>query len=177
MSVVIAVSLFLILAKAAAEVVLARLNRRHVLAHRGRVPEAFANAIDAGTYAKSVEYTLAKNNLAHFETLYESCILLLALFSGTLPWLFAWFSKTFGTSVWAMAAFLFSVGLLLSLPGLPVGWYAQFRLEERFGFNTTTPRLWWIDRIKGLLLAIIFGGPLLALVLKIADWAVPSWWI
>src|SRR5882762_7477594 len=177
MSVVIAISSFLILAKAGAEVVLGRLNRKHVLAHRGRVPDAFASAVDPGTYAKSIEYTLAKNRLAQFETVYDTCILLLALFSGLLPWLFAWFSKTFGTSVWAMAAFLFAVGVLLCLPGLPVGWYARFGLEERFGFNTTTQKLWWIDRLKGLLLAMVLGAPLLALVLKLVDWAGPSWWI
>lgn len=67
--------------------------------------------------------------------------------------------------------------LVLSLPGLPFEWYAQFRLEERFGFNTTTPKLWWTDRLKGLLLAVTLGYPLLVLILKLVEWTGSFWWL
>jgi STE24 endopeptidase len=76
-----------------------------------------------------------------------------------------------------MAGFLFAVGIALSIVSLPFGWYAQFKLEGRFGFNTTTPTTWMLDRLKGLLLAILLGFPLLALVLKLIEWTGPSWWI
>jgi STE24 endopeptidase len=72
---------------------------------------------------------------------------------------------------------LFAVALALALPGLPLDWYAQFRLEERFGFNTTTPRLWWLDRFRGLLLAVVLGYPLLVLVLKLVEWTDARWWL
>ncbi|HWI59822.1 MAG TPA: M48 family metallopeptidase, partial [Bacillota bacterium] len=61
--------------------------------------------------------------------------------------------------------------------GLPLDWYAQFRLEERFGFNTTTLKLWWLDRLKGLLLALVLGYPLLVLILKLVEWTGPWWWL
>ena len=67
--------------------------------------------------------------------------------------------------------------MALSLPGLPLDWYDQFRLEERFGFNTTTQKLWWMDRLKGLLLGIVLGYPLLVLVLKLVEWMGPWWWL
>ena len=76
-----------------------------------------------------------------------------------------------------MAAFLLVTGVALSLPGLPLDWYDQFRLEERFGFNTTTQKLWWMDRLKGLLLGIVLGYPLLVLVLKLVEWTGPWWWL
>ncbi len=76
-----------------------------------------------------------------------------------------------------MAAFLLVTGVALSLPGLPLDWYDQFRLEERFGFNTTTQKLWWMDRLKGLLLSIALGYPLLALVLKLVEWTGEWWWL
>jgi STE24 endopeptidase len=60
---------------------------------------------------------------------------------------------------------------------LPLEWYAQFRLEHRFGFNTTTVRLWCIDRLKVLALALLLGYPLLTLLIKIAAWTERSWWI
>jgi STE24 endopeptidase len=60
---------------------------------------------------------------------------------------------------------------------LPFAWYAQFKLEDRFGFNTTTVKTWVLDRVKGLLLATLLGFPLLALVLRLIEWAGPNWWI
>jgi STE24 endopeptidase len=94
-----------------------------------------------------------------------------------LPWAFNWFADKFSTSAWSMAAFLFAIGMALSLPDLPFEWYSQFRLEQRFGFNTTTQRLWLMDRLKGLLLALILGYPLLILLLKLVQWTGESWWL
>jgi STE24 endopeptidase len=177
MNSIIAVVAILILAKWAVELWLARLNRAHVLLHAGAVPEAFREIIDPAAYTKSVEYTLAKSRLHQWELLWSTFVLLAVLFSGVLPRYFGLFAEHFGTSVWSMAAFLFTTGIALSLTGLPFDWYLQFRLEERFGFNTTTQKLWWLDRAKGLLLAVLIGLPLLALMLKLADWAGPWWWL
>jgi len=69
-------------------------------------------------------------------------ILILVLFSGLLHWSFTAFQDRFGTSTASTAAFLLTVVLVLTLPGLPVDWFEQFRLEEKFGFNTTTPKTW-----------------------------------
>ena len=172
-----AIVISLIVAKWLAEFWLARLNRSHVLQHAGAVPEAFRNTVDSGTYAKSVQYTLAKAGLNQWEMLWSLVVLLATLFSGVLPLAFELFVDRFGQSAWAMAAFLFLVGLVLNFTGLPFDWYEQFRLEERFGFNTTTQRLWWMDRLKGLLLAAMLGLPLLALVLKLTHWAGDWWWL
>ena len=105
------------------------------------MPEALKGAIDADTYGKSVQYTLANSRFDQIELTYDAAILAAVLFSGVLPWGFRIFILHFGASVWAMAAFLMVVGTALSLPGLPLAWWQQFRLEERFGFNTTTQKL------------------------------------
>ena len=167
----------LVLAKWAAQLWLERLNARHVWAHASAVPEAFKGVVDDATYAKSAQYTLAKGRLDQISLIYNSTVLLLVLFSGVLPGAFHAFAQWLGGSAWAMAAFLFVTGVVLSLPGLPLDWYDQFRLEERFGFNTTTQKLWWLDRLKGLLLGIALGYPLLVLVLKLVEWTGPWWWM
>ncbi len=167
----------LLTAKCAVQLWLERLNRRNVLAHEGAVPAAFQEVIDGPTYARTVAYTLAKGRLHQVELTYNTVVLMVVLFSGLLPWAFARFSQSLGTSAWAMAAFLFVVGVALSLPGLPLDWYAQFRLEQRFGFNTTTQKLWWLDRIKGVLLGLLLGYPLLILVLKLVEWTGTWWWL
>jgi STE24 endopeptidase len=177
MTLLLAVVLALILARCAAELWLERLNGRHVLAHEGNVPEAFKETIDEAAYAKSVRYTLAKSRLAQIQTVYDTGILLALLFSCVLPWAYKEFTGDLGNSAWGLSGFLFLVGVVLSLAGLPFDWYAQFHLEERFGFNTTTPRLWWMDRLKGLLLALVLGYPLMALVLKLVEWTGDLWWL
>ena len=166
----------LILAKWLAELWLEELNRRHVLAHADAVPEAFQAVVDPATYAKSVQYTLAKGRLSRSEITLDAVVLLAALFSGVLPWGFRLCLAGWGPSVWAMAAYLFVVGVVLGLPGLPLDWYAQFRLEASFGFNTTTPRTWWLDRLKGLLLGLAIGYPLVVLILKLVEWTGAQWW-
>jgi len=167
----------LILAKWLAELWLSLLNRRNVLAHADAVPAAFKEIVDEATYAKSVQYTLARGRLGRFENAYHVLILLLVLFSGVLPWAFAFFQARFGSSAWAMTGFLFAIGVVLSLPGLPIDWVEQFRLEARFGFNTTTQKTWWLDRLKGFLVALVLGYPLLVLLLKFVDWTGSWWWL
>jgi STE24 endopeptidase len=170
-------TLGLILARLVAELWLAALNRRHVLVHAGEMPPAFRGIIDEPTYKKSIAYTLAKGRLGTVEDTVDVAILLLVLFSGVLPWAFHLFSQGFGPSAWAMAAYLFAVGLVTSLPGLPFSWFSQFRLEEKFGFNTMTLKIWLMDLLKGLLLAVALGYPLLVLILKIVQWTGAWWWL
>ncbi|HNQ91000.1 MAG TPA: M48 family metallopeptidase [Verrucomicrobiota bacterium] len=167
----------LILARAAAAVALERLNQRHVLAHRDTVPEAFRNVMDAPTYQQSVAYTLAKSRFAQVETVYHTLFLAAIVFSGLLPWAHDKVTAAFGTPAWVMAAFLFGVALAFSLSDLPTDGWAQFRLEQQYGFNTTPAKLWWADRCKGLLLSTLLGYPLLLLVLKIAEWLGSAWWL
>jgi STE24 endopeptidase len=154
-----------------------RLNLNNVRAHAGAVPEAFKNIIDEATYKKSVAYTLARGRLRAIELSYDFLILIVVLGSGVLPHGFEAFTQAWGTSAWAGAAFLCLVTVILALPGLPFTWYEQFHLEERFGFNTTTPKLWCLDRVKGLVLGLLLGYPLIVLVLKLVEWTGSSWWL
>jgi STE24 endopeptidase len=163
----------LIALKLAAELCLARLNRWHVQAHAAEVPEPFRAIVDEPTYRRSVQYTLAKDKIGRWEMIFDAVVLAAVFLSGLLPGIYT----TFTGSVWMQAGFLFVIGVGLAALGLPWDWYAQFRLEERFGFNATTQRLWWLDRFKGLLLAVILGYPLIVLVLKIVQWTSDTWWL
>lgn len=164
----------LVIARWLAQLWLAHLNQRHVRAHADAVPEAFRGVMDDATYAKSIRYTLANSLFSQFEATFDLLVLLAVLFSGVLPWAFAKFDPQ---SVWAGAAFLFVVFVALSFVSLPLQWWDQFRLEARFGFNTSTQATWWLDRVKGLLLGAVLGYPLLVLVLKCFAWAGNSWWL
>src|SRR5262245_33260470 len=125
------IALVLILARAGADLWLSRLNRQHVRAHADEVPPAFREMIDEPTYRRSVDYTLAKSRFGDVVTVFDATLLVALLFSGVLPSAFEKFTTDFGMSVWAMAGFLFSTGVALSIISLPFAWYAQFKLEDR----------------------------------------------
>ncbi len=169
------ITLVLILARTVTELWLSRLNRCHVREHRNEVPPAFRGVMDESTYRRSIDYTLVKNRFGNIVNVFDAVVLIAVLFSGRLPWAFGEFD--FATSTLAMAGFLFVTGIALSIPGLPFAWYAQFKIEERFGFNTTSMKMWIVDRLKGLLLAVVFGYPLLVLVLKLIEWTGANWWL
>ena len=174
---VLALCLVLILAKVLTQLWLERLNRRNALAHAQGLPEAFKGIMDEGAYAKSVRYTLANGRFRQIDLVYSAAVLAAVLFSGALPWGFNRFQQGLGGAAWSMAAFLFLTGLVVSLSGLPLDWYDQFRLEERFGFNTTTQKVWWLDQLKGLGLGLALGYPVLWLVVKLVEWMGPAWWV
>ncbi len=169
-------ALGLVLARAAAELFLAWLNRRHAQQRSMELAEPWTGLVEPAVYRKSVEYTLAKNSLSQVETFWGTVALCVILFSGVLPASHNSWTGRVGAAVWSEALFVFCVATALSLLGLPLDWYAQFRLEQRFGFNTTTQKLWWLDRLKGMILAFALGYPLLLLLLKWATWAATSWW-
>jgi STE24 endopeptidase len=171
------VALALILARWTAELWLSRLNQRHVRARAAQVPPAFQGIIDETTYRRSVDYTLAKSRFSNITDGFDTIMLIAVLFSGVLPWALNALTAQFGVSVWAVAALLFAIGIVLALPGLPFDWYAQFKLEERFGFNTTTMKTWLLDRVKGFLLAALLGYPLLVFILNVIEWTGAHWWL
>jgi STE24 endopeptidase len=177
MNFVAGIALVMILARWAKEEWLAHLNRAHVRAHADAVPETLSGVMDAATYARSVEYTLARSRCGIVTRAVDVVVLLAVLFSGVLPAAFNAWEARLGGGAWSMTAFLLALGIALSIPGLPFDWHAQFRLEARFGFNTMTLRTWLLDRVKGSLLAMVIGAPLLALVFKIIGWTGAQWWL
>lgn len=171
------IALALIIAKVVTELWLSQLNESYVRAHANEVPPAFRGMMDDATYHRSVDYTLVKSRFGRVVTVFDAVLLAALLFTGLLPWAFLRFTATFGTSVLAMAACLFVIGVALNAISLPFAWYAQFKVEDRFGFNTTTIKTWTLDRVKGFFLALLLGFPLLVLVLKLIEWIGPYWWI
>ncbi len=167
----------LIILRLAAQLALEALNRAESRRHAGQRPPALAGMMDEATYARSADYTLAKSRFASVETVYDVAVLLALLFSGALPWLWARFNHLAPGSSWSGALFLAGTMILLGLPGLPLGWWAQFRLEERFGFNKSTLGLWVADHVKSTLLGLAIGFPLAWALLALVGWVGRFWWV
>ncbi|WP_045218194.1 M48 family metallopeptidase [Desulfonatronum thioautotrophicum] len=174
---VLTVVLTALVAKVITEVWLIVLNMHEVRQRQNAPPKALREVMDEPTYRKSVEYTLAKSRFGLFGEAYGAVVLAVVLFSGLLPWTYDLLGGGPTASVWREGLYLIVVMTLLSLPGLPLDHHAQFRLEERFGFNNSTLRLWISDKIKGLILGVGIALPLLAAILFLIDWIGSWWWI
>lgn len=162
--------------KTGVEIWLDLLNRKSVKNAAGEVPQSYRQFIDQETYAKSVSYTLAKNRLGLVETVFDVVILGVVLFSGLLPWSWDLLGSILGDGTWAQAVSLFAIFTLLSIPGIPFELYHQFRLEERFGFNKSTLRLWLTDKVKGLVIGAVIGIPLFAFLVWLVG-TTQYWWL
>ncbi|MEO6569329.1 MAG: M48 family metallopeptidase [Opitutaceae bacterium] len=167
----------LMVARLIGELVLSALNRAEVRRHTS-APPAVAAVMDPDTYRKSVAYTLEKSRFGMITEIFDTLVMALVIFGGFLPLLFArvgsWGAPG---ATWDDAVFILIAMILLSIPSLPFDWWSQFRLESRFGFNKSTPTLWLTDKVKGLLLMVVIGFPLLWLLLSLVRWAGNAWWL
>jgi hypothetical protein len=160
---------------------LATRQMRHVAAHRGAVPAAFAATVTLAAHQKAADYTLAKGRLGLLSTAFGTAVLLGWTLLGGLDALNTWLlrhacSRPGGNMAYQLAL-LVGFTLISALLDLPFELYSTFRLEQRFGFNRTTPKLFVIDLLKGALVGALIGLPLAALVLWIMGAAGGLWWL
>ena len=138
-----------------------------VLSHRDSVPTAFVHSISLPEHQKAADYTLAKQRLARYEILFQSLLLLVFTLGGGLDLLARisqlWINNAIGRGIVLIGLFAL-VNMILSWP---LAWYRSFRLEARFGFNKMTLTTFFSDQLKGCVLAMIVGLPLLYIILLI----------
>tara|TARA_B110000093_G_scaffold46265_1_gene49464 strand:+ start:2953 stop:4203 length:1251 start_codon:yes stop_codon:yes gene_type:complete len=167
----------LLILKYATSTLLDVLNLGYVKRQSAAVPKGFSDFIDLPTYQKSIEYTEAKTRFGLVSNFYDSIILAVVVLSGLLPWLYTSLSATFGFGIWGQTLVLFLIAVILGLPGMPFEWWSTFRIEERFGFNKSTQKLWVVDKVKGFMLGFGIGYPLLALLIFLVTSAGDLWWV
>jgi STE24 endopeptidase len=157
---------------------LAQRQIRHVRAHRGAVPHTFADAIPLSAHQKAADYTVAKARLGMLELLIGTGALLALTLGGLIDWLQAgWARLADPAGLWHGVALIASVAVLLAALDLPLALYRTFVIEQRYGFNRMSARLFVIDLAKQAVLAAALGVPLLALVLWLMQKMGALWWL
>ena len=159
---------------------LASRQMRHVAAHRDAVPAPFQGTVGIAAHRKAADYTLARIRLGHWQMAFGAVTLLAWTLFGGLDLLNRFLVETilphWGSLAYGVALFGAVVGLE-GLIHLPLDLYATFGIEARFGFNRMTWGLWLSDAVKGVLLSVAIGGPLVALVLWIMSASGRLWWL
>ncbi|MES2976797.1 MAG: M48 family metallopeptidase [Pseudomonadota bacterium] len=153
---------------------------RHVARHRDAVPEAFASTISLTSHQKAADYTIAKSRLGLLELAFGTAVLVAWTLLGGLDTLNQAIAQSRLGSWGPMAqqlALIAGFGLISGLLDLPFTLYSTFVVEERFGFNKMTLKLWLGDLIKSTLLGVVIGLPIVALVLWLMASAGKFWWL
>lgn len=150
---------------------------RHVALHRSAVPQPFADRISLAAHQKAADYTLAKTRLGLLELAWGTVLMLGWTLLGGLSALNALLASTLGTGIGQQLALVATFVLIGTVLDLPFALYSTFVLEERFGFNNTTLRLWLADTVKSAVLSAVVGLPFLALVLWMMGATGPWWWL
>ncbi len=156
---------------------LARRQMAHVAAHRDAVPAQFAGRIAPAAHAKAADYTLARTRARLWALAVETALLLVFTLGGGLQWLHRWWSAQCGDGLLYGVAMIFSVTLISALVDLPLSLYSQFVIEERFGFNRMTLKLFLADLAKQTALGLAIGTPVLLAVLWLMARMGMLWWL
>jgi STE24 endopeptidase len=156
---------------------LARRQVRHVLAHRGAVPAHFADRITLAAHQKAADYTAVRTRVSVVDLLFDAVVLLALTLGGGLALIAAWISAVAVPPLAQDVALIVAVALLSGALALPLAWYRTFVIEERFGFNRMTLRLWIADIMKGALIGAALGIPLVTLILWLMARAGTLWWL
>ena len=162
---------------------LTRRQISHVRAHRDALPVAFRGQVSPAAHTKAADYTCANQRFGLLQFGFGVVLLLGWTLGGGLEALNRAVLDAFGGDLASTAPLASQVALLLtfSLIGglleLPFEWYQNFRIEERYGFNRMTIRVWLGDVVKNLFVSLAIGLPLIAVVLWLMGAAGDSWWL
>jgi STE24 endopeptidase len=154
-----------------------RRHDTHVQAHRGRVPEAFADRVDLAQHQKAADYTHAKIRLAMFEELVGTALLLIWTLGGGLSLVLGAWDGSALSPILAGAAAMLTVLFVQGALDLPLELWRTFRLEQRFGFNRTTAAQYLKDKLLGIAVGLALGAPLLLAILWLMEQAGNLWWL
>jgi STE24 endopeptidase len=155
---------------------LANRQVRHVLRHRDAVPAEFAPKVSLETHQKAADYTVAKTRFGIAALLWGGLTLVGFTLLGGLQALSNALLHAAGPGMLYQIALIAAFGIISGALDLPFDYYRQFVLEERFGFNKMSVRLWLADMVKGALVGAVIGLPLIWVVLKLMESAGGLWW-
>jgi STE24 endopeptidase len=169
--------LFALAAHLAVQIWLSRRQENHVAAHRNAVPTAFADTVTLAEHQKAADYTVARQRFGRLEILVDAGVLLLLTLVGGIA-LLGEFAAGLGLPrVWTGTVHVLATFLAVSAVSLPFSAWRTFVLEERFGFNRTTPKVFIADLAKSLVLGGLLGGAIVAVVLWVMSASGPHWWL
>ena len=150
---------------------------RHVASHRTSVPAMFQGTVSLSAHQKAADYTVAKTRFGMLELAFGAAVLLGWTLLGGLDALNQWLLGWLGTGMTQQLALVAAFALIGGAVELPFALYQTFVIEERFGFNKMSLKLWLADLAKSTLIGVVIGLPIAALILWLMGATGSFWWL
>jgi len=142
-----------------------------------KLPDEFAGIYDEEKYRFSQDYEKTKHRFSIFTGTLSFLTILLMFGLGGFGWLDIYIREMVSNPIYITLIFFGSLGLASEILSMPFSWYETFVIETRFGFNKSTPKIFFLDHLKGMLLGVIIGGAVLSLIVWIYLIAGALFWI
>lgn len=142
-----------------------------------QLPEKLKGIYDEKEYERFQNYKRENDRFGLLSSTFSFVVMLVFLCMGGFGWYNDWVVTLTGSVVWQTLLFMLGLSLASEVIGLPFDWYATFRIEEKYGFNKTTGRTYWLDMVKELLVSSVIGGILLSAIVGFYLWVGPLFWL
>ena len=156
------------------ERVLESLNSKHM---SPVLPDSLKGIYDEKEYSRFQSYKRENGRLDSWSSGVGFVVMIVFLVAGGFGWYNSWVVSLTDSVVWQTILFVVGLSVVSSVLDIPFDYYATFRIEEKYGFNKTTRRVYWLDTVKELFLSLVLGGVLLALVVWFYTWAGTYFWL
>ena len=156
------------------ERVLESLNSKHM---SPVLPDSLKGIYDEKEYSRFQSYKRENGRLDSWSSGVGFVVMIVFLVAGGFGWYNSWVVSLTDSVVWQTILFVVGLSVASSVLDIPFDYYATFRIEEKYGFNKTTRRVYWLDTVKELVLSLVLGGVLLALVVWFYTWAGTYFWL
>ena len=151
------------------------LNITYLKEHGQQVPAEFAKAVDTDTLRKTTSYTVENSRLSVIAAIFNNIVLIAFLFGGVISIYDAWIASLSHSFV--LGGVLFVLGLLYgeTIFSIPFSLYKNFSIENRYGFNTLTGKVWLTDLLKSAVISTLLLSIIVAAALYLVQYT-PRWW-
>ena len=151
------------------------LNRAYLRMHGQTVPPEFQGVIDPDHLKKITNYTLENSRFGMIESIISNLLMIAFLFGGLLGYYDRWVNSLTSSFIGQGIIFTLVLFYIETIIGIPFSLYRNFRIENHYGFNTMTVRLWITDLVKSIAIATVLSSAVVFVVLAIVQ-ASPYWW-
>lgn len=150
------------------------LNILNIKVSKNPIPAVLSGLYDDEKYKKQQAYFRDNKKISFISSTLGTIITLGFFAFGGFAWLDDYVRTISDNEIIKTLLFFGTIGFISWLISLPIDIYDTFVIEERYGFNKTTPKTYILDTLKGGLLTILFGGGILSLVVWIYS-IIPEW--
>jgi len=141
------------------------------------LPDTLKGFYDEETYRKQQDYEKVNYKFSLLSDILSFLVIIAMLLLGGFAWIDGIVKSVTASGILQAILFFGILGLASDLLGLPLDIYHTFVIEEKFGFNKTTPKTFLIDKLKGWLLAAVVGGGILSLIIFIYEKSGSWFWV